>query len=112
TNRSLVTGKTMLTKVFDTDSMYLHADTLYAINDSVTKQKTYFAYKHVRIFKTDLQGKCDSLVYASKDSTINFYTNPVLWSNQNQLMADSISLLLSGSKLYSMDLRVNSFISS
>ncbi len=112
TNRSLVTGKTMLTKIFDTDSMYLHADTLYATNDSVTKQKTYFAYKHVRIFKTDLQGKCDSLVYSSKDSTIHFYSDPVLWSNQNQLTADSISLLLAGNKIYSMNLRVNSFISS
>ncbi len=112
TNRSLVTGKTMLTKIFDKDSMYLHADTLYAVNDSLTKEKTYFAYKHVRIYKTDLQGKCDSLVYSSKDSTISFYSDPVLWSNQNQLTADSISILLSGSKIYSMNLRVNSFISS
>ncbi len=111
-NRSLVTGKTMLTKIFDTDSMYLHADTLYATNDSITKQKTYFAYNHVRIFKTDLQGKCDSLVYSSTDSTIHFYSNPVLWSNQNQLVADSISLLLANNKMYLMELRVNSFISS
>lgn len=112
TNRSLVTGKTMLTKIFDTDSMYLHADTLYAINNTISKQKTYFAYNHVRIFKTDLQGKCDSLVYSSTDSTIYFYTNPVLWSNQNQLTADSISLILSGSKIHAMELRVNSFIAS
>ena len=112
TNRSLVTGKTMLTKIFDTDSMYLHADTLYATNDTITKQKTYFAFNHVRIFKTDLQGKCDSLVYSSKDSTIYFYSNPVLWSNQNQLNADSISLQLSGNKIQSMKLHVNSFVSS
>lgn len=111
-NHSFVTGKAMLTKIFEVDSLYLHADTLYARNDSLTKQKTYFAFKHVRIYKTDLQGKCDSLVYSSKDSTIYFFSNPVLWSNQNQLSADSIALVLSGNKIHSMVLRANSFISS
>ncbi len=112
TNRSFVTGSALLTKIFDTDSLFLHGDTLLAVNDSMNKQKTYFAYKHVQIYKTDLQGKCDSLVYSTKDSTINFFSNPVLWSSQNQLLADSISLLLSGNQIYSMKLRVNSFITS
>jgi lipopolysaccharide export system protein LptA len=110
TGISFVTGNGLLTKAFDVDSMYLHADTLYAKQDSSTKQKTYFAYHKVRIFKTDLQGQCDSLVYSSTDSTIWFYTNPVLWSNNNQLTADKISLLLVGSEIKRMNLYANSFI--
>jgi hypothetical protein len=90
--------------------MYLHADTLYAKQDTATRQKTYFAYHKVRIFKTDLQGQCDSLVYSSKDSTIWFYTHPVLWSNNNQLTADKISLLLVGNEIKRMNLYANSFI--
>ncbi|MBL0340551.1 MAG: hypothetical protein IPP71_06310 [Bacteroidetes bacterium] len=78
-----VTGKALLTKAFETDSLFLHADTLYAKQDTVTKSRTWMAYKGVRIFKKDLQGKCDSLVYNASDSTLSFFTEPVLWSEQN-----------------------------
>ena len=57
-----------------------------------------------------MQGQCDSLVYSSVDSTIWFYTNPVLWSNNNQLTADKISLLLVGSEIKRMNLYSHSFI--
>jgi lipopolysaccharide export system protein LptA len=112
THRSLVTGRTQLIKIFETDSLYLHADTLYAIEDTSAKQKSYFAFNHVRIFKNDLQGKCDSLVYTTADSTMRFYNDPVLWNNANQLTADSVSLLLAGGKIQQMFLKQNSFINS
>lgn len=107
---SFVTGNSMLTKIFETDSLFLHADTLYATQDTAKKQKTYFAYHHVRIFKTDLQGQCDSLVYNTADSTIWFYTAPVLWNNNNQLTAERINLLLSGNKIHTMNLLSEAFI--
>jgi len=107
---SFVTGKSILTKIFEKDSMYLHADTLYAKQDSATQLKTYFAYNHTRIFKSDLQGQCDSLVYSSKDSTIYFYGTPILWNNKNQLTADLISLKLGDNKLQTMNLTANAFI--
>jgi len=107
---SFVTGNSLLTKMFDVDSLFLHADTLYAKQDTAAKQKTYFAYHHVRIFKTDLQGQCDSLVYSSSDSTIWFYTKPILWSNNNQMTADKISLLLVDNEIKRMNLYANSFI--
>ena len=109
---SFVTGKAMLIKMFETDSMFMHADTLLAFEDTINQSKTYYAYKHVRFYKGDLQGKCDSLIYSSADSTMRFYTNPVLWSLKNQLTADSISLNLSGNKIVSLLMRQNSFIVS
>lgn len=110
--KSFVTGNSMLTKIFDTDSLFLHADTLYAIQDTSKKQKTYFAFHHVRVFKTDLQGQCDSLVYSSLDSTIWFFNMPVLWNNKNQLTADTIGLLVSGNVIKTMNLLSNAFIAS
>ncbi len=107
---SFVTGKSMLTKILETDSIYLHADTLYAKQDSATELNTYYAYKHTKIFKSDLQGQCDSLVYSSKDSTIYFYGSPILWNNKNQLTADLITLKLANNKLQTMNLVSNSFI--
>jgi lipopolysaccharide export system protein LptA len=51
------------------------------------------AYYKVRFFRTDVQGKCDSLAYWSKDSTIQFYTDPVIWSEKNQISANYIEMI-------------------
>ena len=107
---SFVTGGSVLTKIFETDSLFLHADTLYAVQDTAKKSKTYFAYHHVRIFKPDLQGQCDSLVYHTTDSTIWFYSIPVLWNGPNQLTAEKIALLLNGNAISKMELYNNAFI--
>ncbi len=113
TKQSVVTGPyTMLTQVFDRDSLFMHADTLYALFDSAGNTKSYFAYHHVRFYKTDLQGKCDSLAYSASDSTLRFYTEPVLWSGTNQLTADSIHLLLANSRLDRLMMFNTSFIAS
>ncbi|MFN8153482.1 MAG: OstA-like protein [Bacteroidia bacterium] len=107
---SFVTGGSVLTKIFETDSLFLHADTLYAEQDTVKKTKTYFAYHHVRIYKPDLQGQCDSLIYHTADSTIWFYTVPVLWNGPNQLTAEKIALILKGNAIHRMELYNNAFI--
>ena len=109
-NTSFVTGKCSLIKIFERDSMFMHADTLYAKQDSLKKNKQYFAFHHVKIFKNDLQGSCDSLVYSSVDSIISFYKAPILWSDKNQLTANFIKLQLKNNQLYKMYLEENSFI--
>jgi lipopolysaccharide export system protein LptA len=110
-NKSFVTGSAMLIKIFTADSLFMHADTLYATSDSA-ERKSYFAYRHVRMFKPDLQGQCDSLVYHTADSTIHFYGLPVLWNDSNQLTGAHIRLLLSGSTLHRLFLDEDAFITS
>lgn len=51
------------------------------------------AYNKVRFFREDMQGKCDSLVYWSKDSTIQLFTEPVIWSKNNQISAQYIEMI-------------------
>lgn len=51
------------------------------------------AYHKVRFFRDDLQGKCDSLAYWSKDSTIQLYSDPVIWSGKNQMSANYIEMI-------------------
>ena len=51
------------------------------------------AYHKVRFFRTDMQGKCDSLAYWSKDSTIQMFTQPVIWSGGNQISANYIEMI-------------------
>ena len=110
------------------DTLWVVADTLISIGvkfrdknekispqDSLKDQKTpkkLFAYYNVKIYKSDLQGLCDSLAYDTKDSVINFYRLPVLWNAGNQISADSIRILNKNNKPHKIIMRENSFIIS
>lgn len=74
------------------DSLFLHADTLKTIPDTIREEKIIKAYHGVRFFRVDLQGKCDSLLYFTRDSTVQMHRNPVLWSENHQLVADLIEM--------------------
>src|SRR5574344_2133389 len=71
------------------------------------------AYHKVKIFKSDLRGKCDSLVYTGIDSIARFYSNPALWNeDKNQFTADSIQLSIRNNTIYKGNLIENAFIIS
>jgi len=75
------------------DTLYLHADTLKAIFDTARQEtRDLFAYHNARFYRNDLQGECDSLYYAFADSTITMFNSPVLWSDKNQMTADTIRI--------------------
>ncbi|MFO8054528.1 MAG: OstA-like protein [Bacteroidales bacterium] len=91
TKNSLITDSAQAIQIENGDSLFMHADTLRYIGDTTSKKgKQLFAYYYVKLYRFDLQGKCDSLVYNMKDSVIKMYHNPVLWSANNQLSADFI----------------------
>lgn len=70
------------------------------------------AYHKVKIYKSDLQGKCDSLVYTYRDSVMRLYIDPVLWSEKSQLTAEHIELKTGKGMLKSMLLTNTAFIIS
>jgi lipopolysaccharide export system protein LptA len=75
----------------DADSVFVHADTLRATPDSMGNRQLR-AYYGVKMFKSDLQGICDSLYYSTADSILRLYYKPVLWSGENQLSAEYIEI--------------------
>lgn len=96
----------------DNDTLFMSADTLVSIDDKDPARDRLLAYKNVRIYKRDMQGKADSLEYRASDSTIYFYKNPVLWSEGNQMTADSISMLIEKNTISKVFLVVNAFVIS
>ena len=82
------------------DSLFIHADTLqmytFHLNtDSVYREAR--AYHKVRIFRSDVQGVCDSLVFSSKDSCLSMYDDPILWNGQQQLLGEKIMIYMNDS---------------
>jgi lipopolysaccharide export system protein LptA len=113
TGISKVYGNAYVAQVDDElDTLFIGADTLVSIENKDPKKKRLLAYHHVKIFKKDLQGVADSLVYMSADSTIYFYTDPILWSSGNQMTADSIRIRLKNKNIDRLYMVGNSFVAS
>ena len=74
--------------------------------------RTMLAYNHVKFYKSDMQGKADSVVYNFSDSTINFYNDPIIWSKENQITAEFIYLLMSENEIDRMYMNKDAFIIS
>lgn len=108
---SFVTGRALMTQVFEDDSLFMHADTLQSAPDSLGRDVVR-AFHHVKLFKHDLQGKCDSLVYLQGDSTLRMFSSPVLWSENNQVTGDSISIKTNDGELETLLVKGNAFIVS
>jgi len=92
------------------DTLFMTADTLVSIDHADPAKKRLLAYHNVKIFKKDLQGIADSLEYRSADSTIFFYKDPVLWTDENQMTADSISMLIEKNTISKIFLVANAFV--
>lgn len=84
------------------DSLYMHGDTLKLLTYNLYTDSTFRevrAYHQVRMYRTDIQGVCDSLVYNSKDSCITMYTDPILWNEEQQLLGEEIRIYLNDSTI-------------
>ncbi|WP_020600053.1 OstA-like protein [Spirosoma panaciterrae] len=95
------------------DTLFLRADTLFSFDNKLTNTRRFLANKNVFVYKSDLQSKCDSLIYDTADSTIYFYKKPVVWSqNKYQMEADSMRALLKNNKINTLFLKTKSFVIS
>lgn len=103
-------GNPLLKKVFEEDTLYLRADTLISIDDSLDVNKKLLAYHNVVFFRYDLQGISDSLSYFLSDSILFLYNDPVIWNMGNQIEADSINIVFRNNQINTLNLIDNSFM--
>ncbi|MGB1039857.1 MAG: OstA-like protein [Flavobacteriales bacterium] len=110
-NVSFVTGNTLVNKWFEEgDTMFLTADTIRVVKNEETNKNNLYCFHKVKIYKNDLQGICDSMVYLQSDSMIQLFNNPYIWSENSQMNGDTIFIQLSNNKIKELNLRKNSFI--
>lgn len=89
-----IASDTLTVKALRADTLVsktIASDTLAA--KTKKDARLVLAYFKVRFYRKDFQGKCDSLAYWSKDSTIQLYTDPVIWSDKNQITANYIEMI-------------------
>ena len=86
-----ITKKAVAISIIEKDSVFIHGDKLMVtgkIEDRIVR-----AFNRVKIFKSDLQGKCDSLITFEKTGLTKLIRNPVIWTQGNQITGDTIHLI-------------------
>ena len=126
---AIITRRAMAVNIIDQDSLFIHADTLVATGPE--EKRILRAYYDVRILKSDIRGRSDSLyldesigltkllkkpltkqqvqVFTEQD---NNQKNPVLWFDKSQMTGNEIQLLSNTQtrKLDSLKIDGNVFI--
>lgn len=96
---SFVTDSALVVFVDDGDSLFLHADTVYTTNNENKEFETVRANYHVKVFRRDVQGMCDSAFYSVPDSLIQLYYSPIVWYDSFQCTADTMDLYVDSNGL-------------
>jgi ostA family protein len=86
-----ITKKALIASLVDKDSVYIHAKRIMVTGK--TGARIVRAYTGARIYKTDIQGKCDSIHSSQTTGLTQLIGKPILWSGKSQMTGDHIQLL-------------------
>ena len=97
TEFALATDSAYAIEYSQSDSLFLHGDTLIMVTDSINREIK--AFHNVRFFRNDLQGVCDSMEFISKDSILYMFVEPVIWHETNQIIGEEMNIYLNDSTI-------------
>ncbi len=108
-SEALVTIDPVYARIVEKDTLFIAADTLYH-RDIDSVDNFLNAYHHVKIYKSDLQARADSASLNTKDSLLQLFRNPVLWSTRSQATGKLIKIYLGKNTVNGFKLESNSFL--
>jgi len=103
-----ITKSPYLELIEDADTLFISSDLF--INKKTKQEQIILAYNNVKLFKRNLQGKCDSLSYDM--SKIKMIDNPILWAGNYQITADTIEIFITNNNINKVILKTNPMIIS
>jgi lipopolysaccharide export system protein LptA len=96
---SKVYGRALVRKYFEADTLFMIADTLITQDSEIPEDRYMLAFPDMRMIKSTLAGRADSMAYTYADSTVCLCSDPILWNNKSQITADSIRFLLANEEI-------------
>lgn len=86
-----ITKRAVAVALQEQDSVYIHGDTLMITGKP--EDRVIRGFYDVRLFKSNMSGKSDSIHVRERTGLTQMLGNPVVWSENNQLTGDTIHLL-------------------
>ena len=99
-----LTGNTLAFKVYDGDTLYIHADSLIMHIDSLNRTTETMAHRKVRIYNKAIQGVCDSAIYQPKLEELYLKSQPKIWAENAELKGNSMKISLKDSSIQQIDI--------
>ena len=97
----------------DPDTLFVASDTMfYHFKTQLNNEEKILGRRHVRFYKSNMQGQCDTMIYDMADSTIRMRVNPVLWTDDTQMTGDRIDIRIAHHAIDSLFQRGDAFIIS
>ncbi|MEY8759866.1 OstA-like protein [Chryseobacterium tongliaoense] len=92
---AMMTKNPYAVKAFEKDSIYFAAEKIISFQKpdtaDVTKKKSFLrAFRKGRFYKSNAQGRADSIAFNETDGVMHMYTEPILWSGQKQVTGDKV----------------------
>lgn len=92
---SMMTKNPYAVKAFEKDSIYFAAEKIISYQkpdalDIKVKKSFLRAYKKARFYKSNAQGRADSIAFNETDGILHMYTKPILWSGEKQVTGDKV----------------------
>jgi lipopolysaccharide export system protein LptA len=89
-----LTGKALVLKVKDKDTLYVHADTLHLFRDTLNKTKEIAGNRNVKIYNKSIQCVADSAVYLPNENLLFLRSKPILWAQNTELKGAKMDVFL------------------
>lgn len=92
-----VTDRAVVSDYSQGDTLYMHADTIWAVSHNVDTDSVYRllrAYHHVQVYRNDMQAICDSMIFDSRDSCLTMYKDPIMWYGGQQLLGEEVKIYM------------------
>lgn len=77
------------------DTLFMHADTIKMTTfnlDTDSVSRLVEGFYHVRAYRKDVQAVCDSLSFNSASRLLSLYTDPIVWSDNRQILGEQIDV--------------------
>ena len=86
-----ITKKAVVITLVEKDSMYMHGKRILVTGKP--QHRVIRAYPDARIFKSDMQAKCDSIHSNEANGLTQLVGKPVAWTGESQMTGDNIHLI-------------------
>lgn len=86
-----ITKRAVIINDVENDSIYIHAKQF--VITGKPSQRIIKGYPNVRIFKSDMSGKCDTIYSTENTGLTRMIGRPVVWNEDNQLTGKTIHLI-------------------
>lgn len=108
---AMITDRPYAVKILSKDSVYMSADkflTFQRPDSAITTKKKSFlrAFRKVRIFRPNMQGRADSLSWNETDGEMHLMRKPILWMGAKQVTGDEIRVYSDTEKEITDSIRV------